>query len=296
LVAVGGLLGVAALGGGGLVWMRVSAYDSSMSQVYAFALPKIERSTDPLVLARGKHLVESLGGCAANDCHGADLSGGKTISMGPVATITAPNITLGGLGAAYSDGELARLIQHGVKKDGRSLTFMPVHEINWLPDNDVQAIVSHIRTLSDSAKANGPMTVGLIGKMLDQSDALILDVARRIDHNHREVAPPPEPTKKYGRFIGKGCTGCHGATLSGGPIPGAPADMPIPSNITPDATGLAGWTFADFEKLLDQGVRKNGKKLDPFMPLESLVTMNEIERKALWDYLTSVPAKEFGNR
>jgi len=296
LVGLGGLLGVAALGGGGFVWSKVSAYNSSMNTVYEVALPKIERSMDPEVLARGKHLVESLGACAANDCHGADLGGGKTISMGPVATVTAPNITGGGLGAAYSDAELARLIVHGIKKDGRSVTFMPMHEVNWLPDADVTAMVSHLRTVPEVSKANGPMTVGLIGKVLDRGDALILDVARRIDHKNRELAPPPEPTKTYGRFIAKGCIGCHGATLSGGPIPGAPADMPVPSNITPHATGLAGWAYADFEKLLDHGVKKDGTKLNPFMPLEALVNMNSIERKALWDHLESVPAKEFGNR
>ncbi|MEN9578553.1 MAG: hypothetical protein RJA70_1562, partial [Pseudomonadota bacterium] len=245
LAAIGGLVGLAALGGGAFVWMQASAFDESMSKIYDIPLPAIERSNSPEVLARGTHLAHSIGACAMSECHGADLAGGTSIKMGPVATLTAPNITGGGLGAVYSDAELARLIQHGVKKDGRSLTFMPAHEISWLPDSDVQAIVSYLRTVPAVEKANGPLSVGLIGKVLDRKDSLMLDIARRIDHGSREIAPPPSPTKEYGRFIALGCTGCHGKTFGGGPIPGAPSDMPIPSNITPDSSGLHDYSFAE---------------------------------------------------
>ena len=74
----------------------------------------------------------------------------------------------------------------------------------------------------------------------------------------------------YGAYLVRGCTGCHGDGLSGGPIPGAPPSTPVPLNLTPHETGLAAWTYEDFDKLLTQGVRKSGKKLDPFMPVEAL--------------------------
>ena len=90
--------------------------------------------------------------------------------------------------------------------------------------------------------------------------------------------------------------GCHGESYGGGPIPGAPPDLPIPSNITPDATGIKDWSYADFEKMLDTGIKKNGQKLNPFMPLEALTNMDETERKALWAFLRSLPAKPFGSR
>ncbi|HEY8944532.1 MAG TPA: hypothetical protein VIM73_09725, partial [Polyangiaceae bacterium] len=66
--------------------------------------------------------------------------------------------------------------------------------------------------------------------------------------------------------------------------------------ITPHATGLKDWSYADFERLLDTGIRKNGKKLDPFMPLGNLAKFDETERKALWAYLRTLPAKPFGER
>ena len=37
----------------------------------------------------------------------------------------------------------------------------------------------------------------------------------------------------------------------------------------------APWTYQDFVKLLATGLRKNGKKVDPFMPIEALDKMNE---------------------
>ena len=38
--------------------------------------------------------------------------------MGPLGTMQAPNITAGGRGGEYWDAEFARLILHGVKRDG----------------------------------------------------------------------------------------------------------------------------------------------------------------------------------
>ena len=67
-------------------------------------------------------------------------------------------------------------------------------------------------------------------------------------------------------------------------------------NLTPDTSGLAGWTYEDFTKLIDTGVRKNGKKLDPFMPLVAFVRYDDAERHALWAYLQSLPPAPFGNR
>jgi mono/diheme cytochrome c family protein len=296
LLGLGAVLALVLLGGGAFAYSLSSAYTESMNQVYDVPLRDVVRSTDPAVLARGEHLSKSLGGCSVAECHAADLAGGKVMVMGPLGTLTAPNITGAGMGAVYSDGELARLIQHGIKKDGRSVTFMPMQEHGWLPDADVDAIISYVRSLPSVSKPNGPMELGLLGKILDRKDAIVLDVARRIDHENKPTPPAPEPTAAYGKFIARTCSGCHGEKLSGGPIPGAPADLPIPSNITPDATGLAGWSYEDFAKLLDTGVRKNGQKLNPFMPLEMLTAMDEIERKALWAYLQSVPAVAFGNR
>ncbi len=292
--AVLGLVALGAAGGGVFAYVNASAYDASMNRAYDVPPLAITASKDPAVIARGEHLSRSLAGCATHDCHGADFGGGRVIDMGPVATLASPNVT--NVMPAYTDGELGRLIRHGIKKDGRSVTFMPVMDFDWLPDSDVAAIVSYLRTLPPVARPSQTTNVKTLGKILDRKDKLVMDVARHIDHAHIETAPPPSPTPEYGRFVARLCTGCHGEHLSGGRIPGAPSKLAIPLNLTPDASGLAGWTYADFERSIETAQRKSGKPLDPLMPVEALRNMDDTERRALFAYLMSLPPTPFGQR
>jgi cytochrome c553 len=294
LKGAGGLVGLAALGLGAYVLVQVRAFDASMDRVYDVPVASVAISSDADVLARGKHLAESVAPCAASACHGSDFAGGETIEMGPVATLIGSNVTKSIVD--YSDGELARLLHHGIKKDGRSLAFMPVQDFAWLPDDDVAAIVSYLRTLPVLDKVSAPSVVKTLGKVLDRNDKIILDVARRIDHTSGVRAKGATPTVEYGRFLARGCQGCHGDRFSGGPIPGAPASMPTPLNLTPHETGLRDWSFDDFNKLLNEGVKKNGKRLDPFMPYASFAKFDDIERRALWSFLKSLPPMPFGSR
>ena len=297
LLGVGAVVGVVVLGGGGFVYAKVSAFNASLDKVYDVPLPKLERTTDPALLARGEHLAHTIMPCADSGCHGNDLGGGRVTAMGPIGNFVAPNITTGGLGAAYSDAELARLLTHGVKKDGRGARFMPSHESNWLPDEDITALVSYVRTLPPQSKQPPGMKIGVMGKVLDQMNMIPIDVARRVNHEHIEKAPPPSPDASYGKYLSRLCTGCHGEGLSGGPIPGAPPDMAIPLNLTPDASGLAGFSLDDFKQVLKTGKRKkDGRKLDPMMPVESFGQFDDVEMQALFSYLMSRPAKPFGGR
>jgi Cytochrome c len=277
-------------------FVQARSFNASMDKVYDFPLGTMVRSTDPSLIERGKHLSEAVAGCTTPDCHGADGGGGKQMSMGPLGMMAGPNITPSGMGALYSDGELARLIHHGVKKDGRSLLFMPAQDVCWLPDADVLAIISYVRSLPAVDKPNGPIQLGFLAKVLDRAEMLPIDVARHLDHESAGKGPIPEPTARYGALLARICTGCHGAHLSGGRIPGAPSSLPVPSNLTPHETGLKDWTYEDFARVLEQGIKKDGKKLDPFMPFASFGKMDDIEKHALWAYLQSLPPTELGNR
>jgi hypothetical protein len=291
-LSVAGVVAAAA----GWVDCTVANFNASVDKVYDIPVPAIVRSGDPAVLARGKHLVESMGGCASSQCHGPDLAGGERIVMGPMGTLVGPNITMASLGAAYSDGELARLLRDGVKKDGRTVRFMPVQDITWFPDADVTAIVSYLRAAPAVERACEGSQIGILGKILDRRDQMPLDIARRIDHRKRETPPAPAPTAEYGSYVTRLCAGCHGKTFGGGRLPGAPSFLPVPLNLTPDATGLQGWTFADFDRVMRTGARKNGKVLDPFMPIEAWKNLDDTEMHAAWAYLQSLPPRPFGAR
>jgi cytochrome c553 len=296
LIGVGAVIGLVVVGAGGFVYVQTSAFDASLEKVYDVPIPNVQRSTDPAVLARGDHVAHSLAPCAVSDCHGKDLAGGKTIEIGPIGTFVGPNITSAALGAAYSDGELARLIVHGIKKDGRGVRFMSSHEFNFISDDDVNAVISWLRTQPGVNRPSGSMRIGTLGKVLDRLDKIPIDVARRINHDKILKAPAPTPTATYGRFIALLCTGCHGNNLSGGPIPGAPPEMAIPLNLTPHATGLAGMKYEEFEKTMKTGIRKDGRKLDPMMPVEAFGNFDDTEMRALFAYLMSLPGREFGGR
>lgn len=285
------------IGGAAFAMVQSSAFDASVNKVYDIPLPDVHAVTDPAVIARGKHLVDSLGGCA--ECHGQDLGGKPGEDMGPLGVVPAPNLTSGkgGVAGKYSDGQFARVIRHGVKSSGKSLLFMPSQDLAWWPDDDLVALVSYLRSVPPVDRGSGEIKIGLLGKVLDRFDAVPLDVARRIDHTEkRPKTLAAEPTAEYGALLARGCVGCHGEHFSGGPIPGAPSNLPVPANITPHATGLAGATEADWARLLDTGIKRDGKPLNPFMPISMLRAMNEAERGALWKFLQSLPPRPFGER
>lgn len=291
------VLVVVLLAAAGFVYAQVSAFDASVNRVYNVKVPALAASADPALIARGQHLAESLGGCT--ECHGADLGGKPGEEMGPIGQLHGPNLTSGkgGIGKQYSDGQLARVIRDGIKANGKTVRFMPAQDFNWWPDDEVVALISYLRSLPPVDREMPAGHVGVLGKVLDRLDTLPLDIARRIDHAAvRASVPTPSPTPQYGKYLALMCTGCHGRTLSGGKIPGAPPDLPIPSNITPHESGIKDYTEADFMRLLNTGIRRNGKKLDPFMPLPALTAMNDVEKKALWAYLRTLPPRPFGGR
>lgn len=64
------------------------------------------------------------------------------------------------------------------------------------------------------------------------------------------------------------------------------------ANLTPDETGLANWTFDQFEKAMRQGKSKgmdNNRMLLPPMPWMNYVHLEDEDLKAVWAYLQSIP-------
>lgn len=249
-----------------------------------------------LVWERGRHLSKSIGSCQG--CHGMDLAtpDPALVDMGPIGKLPPPNISVGGKLKEYSDPELHRLLVHGVKKDGTSLRFMAAQDFTWWPDEDIAALIGYLRTKPAVERPSGAVEVGTLGKILDQTDKMPIAVARRMDHDKRETAPEPAATAAYGAYLARLCQGCHGPGMSGGPLPGAPPDFPIPANITMHDTGIAHYDYEKFETLMRTAKKPDGSELDPFMPVRDLKHMDDVEMKALWLALKDAPPKAFGGR
>jgi len=286
------LIGLAAI----VVAYQLISFSRAVDHVYEVSPPPVTASADSAVIERGRYLAGARG---CDGCHGPDFSGTPGESLGPLGVLSPPNLTTGdgGVGGNYTDALFARAIRSGIGADGRTLRFMPSSDFSWMPDEDLAAIASYWRTLPAVDKVSDAVKVGLLGRVLDQFGAVSILSASAIDHDgETEDVPSPEPTARYGSFLARGCIACHGERFSGGRIPGAPPGLPIPANLTSHETGLADWTLDDFVRLLDTGVRPDGRTLDPFMPISSTKAMNETEKTALWEYLRSVEPRGFGNR
>ena len=91
------------------------------------------------------------------------------------------------------------------------------------------------------------------------------------------------------------CQSCHtaagGSPFAGGaPLKSAFGTL-YGSNITSDVqTGIGGWTEAQFDRALRNGVGKDGAYLYPAMPYGSFTKMSPTDMHALWAYMRTVPA------
>lgn len=106
----------------------------------------------------------------------------------------------------------------------------------------------------------------------------------------------PGVTVAYGRYLAAGCTGCHGPNLSGGKIAIGPPDWPPAANLTPHASGrLRNWSEADLLHAMRQARRPDGSALNPVMPAV-FGNMTDVELRALWQYLRTLPPAATGER
>ncbi|MBL9099520.1 MAG: hypothetical protein JNL82_01115 [Myxococcales bacterium] len=252
--------------------------------------------TDVAGRAEGLRLYFSRG-CA--DCHGEDFGGKLVIDDLLTGKIFGANLT-GGRGglSGRSDLDLVRAIRHGVGPDGRALLFMPAHEYNPLADVEVGAIVAAVRAAAPVEREPPAPRVGpLMRALFLLGEVPTLVSAEAIDHEApRPAAPEVAPTAAYGAYLANLCVGCHGPGLSGGDIPGVPPDWPPATNLTRHASGLAAWDEEAFVRAMRSGTRADGTLIDPVMPWRNFSRMTDIELRALWRHLESLPPRPAGGR
>lgn len=280
----------------------------ALSTVFVFSTQTLNRAIeysdtsppigkDSATIVRGRHLATAIGKCV--DCHGDDFGGMVMGDDMPFMRLVAPNLTSGrgGIAGARSDDDLLRAIRHGIGVGGRALVVMPSKAYWHMGDDDVAALIAYLRSLPAVDRELPATGFGLVGRFVllrGQLDALF--DAKDMDHMARRSAPPAaDTTADYGRYLANigGCTHCHGPTLSGGAIPAAPPDSRPSANLTPE--GIGSWTEADFFKALREGMRPNGIAIDSTaMPIKMTRLMTDLETKAIFKYLQTVPPKATG--
>lgn len=250
---------------------------------YDFPDSTVRAATDSASLAWGRHLVEAIGKC--QECHDADLGGKVLVDAPAFGRLAATNLTAGRGGiAGYTDADFERAIRHGVGRDGRPLVFMPSEAFAPMTDEDLAALIGHLRTFSPVDREHPAPRVGPVARALYLAGNFPLLPVEIIDHDGPRPAPTPGVTVAYGRYLATigGCRSCHGLSLAGDANPDAPA-------IT--VGRLGHWTEEDFFRALREGRRPDGSVIDPGkMPWVRSGLMTDDETRAVWTYIRSLPA------
>ena len=241
---------------------------------------------------RGQHLVAARYTCTA--CHGANFGGGVMVDAFPIGSLLAPNLTLGkgSRTADFLPRDWDRIVRHSVLRDGHGAV-MPSEDFQRMSDQELSDIVSYIRSLPPVDNVVPKSRFGPLGKVLVATGKMRLSATLIESHAAPHPVRPPDEavSAEFGKHLASVCMGCHGPDFSGGPIAGGDPSWPPARNLTPDATGLKGWTYDQFVNALANSQRPDGTALRAPMTLMSSFgkNMKDVERRALWAYLQSLP-------
>jgi mono/diheme cytochrome c family protein len=281
-----------------LVVAAAAAYAVSSSKlrravaVPTHALAVKPDPASPALVAEGRHLAASRG-CVS--CHGQNLGGKVLIDDAAFARLYSANLTSGG--PARSDEDWERALRHGLRPDGTRLMIMPSEAFNRFTDEEVAAIVSYARSLPAATQPIPSPRIGPVARALMTANKLPVFPADRIDHaKAHEASVAVDATPAYGAHVATLCQACHGEKFAGGPGGGGDPNGRPPANITPDAkTGIGTWSEDDFVRALRTGVRPNGTPIDSTsMPIDATREMSDVELRAVYRFLRTVPPLPYG--
>lgn len=292
LKVVGGLLVVLLVAAGGTLLFFSSKGQAKIDKVWTVQTRTVPVPQTDEGIAEGKRLFV-VRGCS--ECHGPD-GAGVVVFDDEMGTFGGADLTPNGRLPSMSDQQVAQAVLHGVGPDGKALLGM-MPEFATLADAELGPIIAWLRTLPKGGKPGPKVKLSVLGRAMLGFGELDL-AAEQIDHE--ALAKPPAvavpeagPTAEYGAWLAKGrCAPCHTETYAGTAPAGKSAKpFPMPTNITPDATGIGGWSFEQFETAVRKGKRPDGSELAPLMPWAAFSQLTDVEVTALWTYLRTVPAK-----
>jgi cytochrome c553 len=268
--------------------------NARLRRIYHVDVREPRLAAGAAAVERGHHLAVSRG-CLV--CHGENLAGAVVIDDPAMGRIAGPNLTPGRGGIpGYSDQDFVRAIRHGVGHDGHGLFLMPSTDFSRITESDFADLLAYIRSVPPVDRDSIPIRVGPVARALLVAGKIKL-AAEVIDHDHLEPdVVEPGPTAAYGRYLAVSCTGCHRDNFSGGKIAMGPPGWPPAANLTPyPSEGLASWTEADFVRALRTRRRPDGKEINAVMPL-AFGQLDDLELKAIWNFLKTLPPLPTGSR
>jgi mono/diheme cytochrome c family protein len=293
-----------------LVGGAFTAIEIRWTRTFEAPYPDIHASSDPDVIARGKYLVYGPAACAY--CHvpksewtrldeGAELPlSGLHLFRLPFGDLYSANITPDpetGIGRR-TDGELARILRHGVRADGRAA--FPFMEYQNLSDEDLTALLSFLRSQPPTRNEVPDHRLSPLGKALM---AFAIE-PKGPDGALTRTSPPPVASVARGAYLANevaSCASCHtdrsrrdgsivGPKFAGGQLMDVAADETkvfVPPNLTPDpdTSPIGQWTEEAFLVRFRQGEVVKGSP----MPWGAYARMTEDDMRSVFRYLRTLP-------
>jgi mono/diheme cytochrome c family protein len=289
-------LGALALCGVAAAVLGKSIGERKMVRTVAVQVAELGVAPESARVEHGRYLY-STRGCA--ECHGANGAGRTVIKDGSMLVVS-PNITAGANSAtsAYQTVDWVRTIRHGIKPNGHPVLIMPSEDYARLTDEDTADLIAYVKQLQPVAGSRAVIELPTPVKAM-YAFGFIQDASEKIDHKLAPAKPVAAAvTVEHGAYMANACIGCHGATLSGGRIPGSPPAWPAAANLTPGkGSAMVRYPTPEaFLAMLRTGHRPDGKPISEVMPFASLKQINDTDARALYAYLKTVPAIEAGRR
>lgn len=258
--------------------------EARINKVYAVNLQTLIIPVDSASYMAGKHIAENRG-CVG--CHGADLAGGRVFldEQSPIGVLYSANITGGKGGINYKDEDWIRVLRHGLKRDNKSVWFMPSNDICHISNQEMKALLCFIKQHPPVDKIIPGKSIRPLGRILTFLGKFPLLPAEAIDHYAvYKDAIQPAVTVEYGAYLATTCRGCHGTDMKGAP----PHESNEPATPDISSTGHPGkWSSAGFIATLRTGKTPEGKVLNEAMPYK-MFTYTDDELKAIHLYLQQV--------
>jgi len=276
---------------------------------------------------RGQYLVDHVLVCGI--CHTPSLTTGEpdtknylagsrpydfTDIDGTVVTVNAENLTSHdpeGL-HTWSDGQIRTAITRGTDDEHYAIyPIMPYPEYALLTPEDVDSIIKYLR--------NVPPNDNVVAADYPRPDihppAALVDGAK-VPHTTLPSSDPDYAAAERGRYLASvACMNCHTEEVV---LPTGMIDHDEPNldkafaggkqytfehlqpkhtslNITPDATGLMGWTVDDIVQTLKSGKEKGtGRTFCNTHPSEAFKQMSDADMHDVAVYIHSLPPVKNG--